>query len=104
MRHFYRKILSYNPIKKQVISYGAIGENDIFNTKKQDKIFEEIWSSSDHMQEVVLGFTVSNDMYQLSEASYGYIKEDFYSANIIQKGAVLRAIDIYRMDNHLPFD
>lgn len=104
MRHFYRKILSYNPIKKEVVAYEAVGENDIFNTKKQDKLFQKIWESSNHIQEVVLAFTVSNDMYQLSEASYGYIKEDPYSAGTIKKGAVLRAIDIYRMDHKLSFD
>lgn len=105
MRHNYSRMLSYDPAKKEVIRYRALGEDYLFKDKWYDEVFYEIWALSNHTTEVVLGFSVSGDMYQLSPASYGkYVKEDIYSAQTIPKGAVLAAISRYKLKNNIPFD
>lgn len=104
MRHNYRKMLAYDPVKKEVKIYRTFRERDIFNGQKYDEVFYEIWALSDHTTQVVLGLSLSGDMYQLSPASYGrYVKEDMYSAQTINKGSVLRAVAEYIMKNKLPF-
>lgn len=105
MRHNYRQILSYDPVKKAVIEYRALGEEYIFQKRWYDEVFYEVWALSNHTTEVVLGFSLAGDMYQLSPAGYGtYVKEDIYSAQTISKGAVLRAISEYKMKHNMPFD
>lgn len=105
MRHNYRRILSYDPVKKEVIQYRALGEDYIFNFRRYDEVFYEVWALSNHTTEVVLGFSLANDMYQLSPASYGtYVKEDMYSAQTIPKGSVLAAIANYKKRHHISFD
>lgn len=105
MRHNYKRIFSYDPIKKEVTNYRSLGEECIFNSHWYDEIFYEVWALSNHTNEVVLGVSLSGDMYQLSPAGYGkYVKEDAYSAQTIHKGAVLTAIANYKKAHDLPFD
>lgn len=105
MRHNYRRILSYNPVKKEVTVYRAFTEDDIFDYKYYDEMFYEVWALSNHTTETVLGFSLANDIYQLSPARYGtYVKEDFYGGESINKGAVLSAIVRYKAKNHINFD
>lgn len=104
MRHNYRKILSYDPVKKEVTTYRELGEEYIFKTKWYDEIFFEVWALSNHTAEVVLGFSLSGDMYQLSITEYGYVKEDLYSAQTIPKGSVLTAVATYKKKHNLPFE
>lgn len=105
MRHNYRRMLSYDPVKKQVTNYRALGEDYIFRERWYDEAFFELWALSNHATEVVLGFSLNGDMYQLSVANYGtYIKEDIYSAQTISKGAVLAAIANYKKKHNIPFD
>lgn len=105
MRHNYRSIFSYNPVKKEVITFKGLGEGYLFKGFMYDEIFYRIWAISNHTEEVVLGLSISGDMYQLSPASYGtYVKEDLYSAQTIPKGAVLAAISKYKSKHNIPFD
>lgn len=105
MRHNYKRILSYDPIKKEVINYRGLGEEYIFRDRWYDEVFYEIWALSNHTTEVVLGFSLNGDMYQLSPAQYGtYVKEDLYSAQTINKSSVLAAISKYKMKHNIPFD
>lgn len=104
MRHNYRKMIAYDPVKKEVKDYRSLGQEYIFNGQKYDEVFYELWALSNHTTEVLLGISLSGDLYQLSPASYGrYVKEDFYSAQTINKGSVLRAVSEYIMRNNLPF-
>lgn len=105
MRHNYRQILSYNPVKKEVLVYRPLGEDVIFRPRIYLETFYEVWGLSDHTNEIVLGLSLTNDLFQLSPAEYGtYIKEDWYSGQDINKGSVLAAISRYKLKHNLPFD
>lgn len=105
MRHNYRRILSYDPIKKEVTAYRAFTEDDIFNSRLYDEMFYEVWALSNHATETVIGFSLTNDIYQLSPAGYGtYVKEDIYGGGSVNKGAVLAAIAKYKTKNNIIFD
>lgn len=105
MRHNYKRILSYDPVSKEVKQYRALGEEYLFNERLYDEVFYEIWALSNHTTEVTLGFSLTGDMYQLSPAPYGtYVREDLYSAQTIKKGSVLTAIADFKKKNNLPFD
>lgn len=105
MRHNYRRILAYDPIKKEVTAYRAFTEDDIFNSRLYDEMFYEVWALSNHTTETVIGFSLTNDIYQLSPAGYGaYVKEDIYGGGSINKGAVLSAIARYKAKNNIVFD
>jgi len=105
MRHNYRRILAYDPIKKEVTAYRAFTEDDIFNSRLYDEGFYEVWALSNHTTETVIGFSLTNDLYQLSPAGYEtYVKEDYYGGGGIDKGSVLTAITKYKVKNHLEMD
>lgn len=105
MRHNYRRMLIYDPVKKKVIKYRPLAEKYIFQSGWYEEVFNSLWEISDHNREVVLGFSLNGDLYQLSPADYGtYIKEDLYSAQTIPKGSVLAAIARYKQQHNLPFD
>lgn len=100
MRHNYKCILAYDPVKKEVTNYCGLGEEYIFHGDYYDEIFYEVWALANHQTSVVLGLSLTGDMYQLSPAQYGtYVKEDLFSAQTIKKGSVLTAIAkfIHRM-------
>lgn len=105
MRHNYRRMLAYNPVKKEVTVYRAFTEDDIFDSQLYDETFYEVWALSNHTTETVIGFSLTNDIYQLSPAGYGtYVKEDYYAGGGINKGAVLTAIAEYKKKNNVDFD
>lgn len=105
MRHNYRRMLAYNPVKKEVTQYKPLGEDFIFRDKWYDEIFFTLWNNSNHTTEVILGISLNGDLYQLSPAAYGgYVKEDIYSAQTISKGAVLAAIATYKKNHNMKFD
>lgn len=105
MRHNYRRILSYDPIKKEVTAYRAFTEDDIFNSRLYDEMFYEVWALSNHATETVIGFSLTNDIYQLSPAGYGtYVKEDIHGGGSVNKSAVLSAITRYKEKNNIKLD
>lgn len=105
MRHNYRQIVAYDPVDNKVTVYKALGEEYIFEGKKLDEVFYEVLAKTNRMNELVLGFSLSGDMYQLSPAGYGtYVKEDIYTAKMISRGRILTAIATYKKEHHLPFD
>lgn len=98
-------MLAYNPVKKEVTVYRAFTEDDIFDSQLYDETFYEVWALSNHTTETVIGFSLTNDIYQLSPAGYGtYVKEDYYAGGSINKGAVLTAIAEYKKKNNVDFD
>lgn len=105
MRHNYRRIVAYDPVSDRVTVCKELGEDYIFQEKWLDEAFYEVLGKTDRMNEVVLGFSLANDMYQLSPAPYGtYVKEDFYTAQDINKSRVLVAVDKYRQKHHIKYE
>lgn len=105
MRHNYGRIIAYDPIDNKVTVYKPLGEEYIFQDKKLDEVFYEVLAKTDRMNEMVLGFSLTGDMYQLSPAGYGtYVKEDIYSAQRVDKGKVLAAIVHYKKQHNISFD
>lgn len=105
MRHNYGRILAYDPVEDRVTVYKPLGEEYLFEDKKLDEVFYEVLAKTDRLNELVLGFSLTGDMYQLSPAPYGtYVKEDFYSAQKINKNRVLAAVSRYKLQHRLPFD
>lgn len=105
MRHNYRHFVAYDPIKKEISVYKRLGEDYHFKSHRLDEAFYEVLGKANRLTEVVLGFSASGDMYQLSPAEYGvYVKEDSVTAAKIHKGAVLAAISRYKMAHHIPYD
>lgn len=105
MRHNYGRILAYDPAENRVTVYKPLGEEYIFEDKMLDEAFYEVLAKTNRMNEVVLGFSLTGDMYQLSPAGYGtYVKEDIYSAQKINKSKVLTAISTYKEQHNLSFE
>lgn len=105
MRHNYGRILAYDPVEDRVTVYKSLGEEYIFEEKKLDEVFYEVLAKTNRINELVLGFTLTNDMYQLSPAAYGtYVKEDYWSAVKLNRGKILAAISRYKKEHHLKFE
>ena len=105
MRHNYKHLLAYDPALDKVTVYKFLGEEYIFEERMLDEAFYEVLSKTNRMDEMVLGFSLTGDMYQLAPAGYGtYVKEDLYSTQMLSKGKVLRALAKYKMDNNIKFE
>lgn len=105
MRHNYGRILAYDPIEDRVTVYKALGEEYLFEDKKLDEVFYEVLAKTDRMNELVLGFSLTGDLYQLSPAGYGtYVKEDYWSAVKLNRSKILTAIARYKERHNMKFD
>lgn len=105
MRHNYGRILAYDPVEDRVTVYKPLGEEYIFADKKLNEVFYEVLAKTNRMNEVVVGFSLTGDLYQLSPAGYGtYVKEDFWTGTMFNKSKILAAIARYKTEHNLPFD
>lgn len=105
MRHNYKQIIGYDATQDKVTAYKALGEEYLFENKKLDAAFYEVYYRTNRMYEMVLGISVGGDLYQLSPANYGtYVKEDSTSTRFLKKGRVLCAIVKYKEKHNIPFD
>lgn len=105
MRHNYKQIVAYDPAENRVSVYKALGEEYLFEEKKLDTAFYEVYYKTNRMNEMIIGISVGGDLYQLSPANYGtYIKEDSTSIRFLHKGKVLCAIIDYKKKHNIPFD
>lgn len=105
MRHNYKQLVAYDPAENRVTVYKSLGEEYLFEEKKLDTAFYEVYYKTNRMNEMVLGISVSGDLYQLSPAAYGtYIKEDAPSTRFLHKGKLLCAIAKYKQEHNIPFD
>lgn len=105
MRHNYKQLIAYDPADNRVTVYKFLGEEYLFEEKKLDTAFYEVYYKTNRMNEMVLGISVGGDLYQLSPASYGtYIKEDATSTRFLSMGKILCAITKYKEQHNIPFD
>lgn len=107
MRHCYRSIVAYNAADNAVSACTPVSIDDIFNSKALDEAFYSVYNneSVDKTTDMIVGITITGDMYQLSPAAYGtYIKEDDKSIEFINRSKLLVAIDKFKIANNIPFD
>ena len=104
MRHSYKKIVAYNPAENTVSYLKVMTEDMIFDSKASDESFYDVFMNVDKVTNVILGISLTGDLYQLSPAAYGtYIKEDDKSVSFINKSRFLCAVADYHKKNNIPF-
>lgn len=91
MRHNYKAIFAYDTATNKVGACKFLGTVYLFNSELLDTVFKKIYRQADFSKEVVIGITLTNDVYQISK-DYWYIKEDFYTAKNLDKGKMLSAL------------
>lgn len=106
MKHNYKKIVAYNNVTNTVSCLRRLPESALFNSRASDEAFYDVYMMADKGVEMIIGISLTGDMYQLSPASYGtYIKEDATTiSKFIHKGKLLVAIADYQKKNNIPFD
>ena len=105
MRHAYKKIVAYNPAENVVTSCKKVPEDAIFDSKASDEAFYDVYMSVDKVTNMIIGVSITGNMYQLSPAGYGtYVKEDERSLEFINKSKLLVAISDYMKKHNIPFD
>lgn len=102
MKHCYRNIVAYNPSDNVVTSCLKMSENSLFDSKASDEAFYDVFLSVDRVTNIIIGVSLTGDMYQLSPAAYGtYIKEDSRSMEYLNKARILVAIAKYKKEHNL---
>ena len=105
MKHNYKKIIAYDPANNTVTFYKKIPEDLIFDPKASDEAFYDVFLNVDRVTNMIIGVSLTGDMYQLSPAVYGtYIKEDSRSISFISRSKLLSAIADFQKKNNIPFD
>lgn len=105
MRHAYRKIVAYNPADNVISNCIKISEEVIFDSKASDEAFYDVYMSVDKVTNMIIGISLTGNMYQLSPAGYGtYVKEDEKSLSFINRPRLLVAISDYMKKHNIPFD
>lgn len=105
MRHSYKQIVAYNATDNLVTFCRRLGEETLFNSKASDEAFYDVYMSVDRVTNMIIGITITGEMYQLAPAGYGtYVKEDARSAEFINKSRLLVAIADFKKKNNIPFD
>lgn len=105
MRHAYKKIVAYNPAENVVTFCKKVPEDDIFDSKASDEAFYDVYMAVDRVTNMIIGVSLTGNMYQLSPAGYGtYVKEDERSLEFINKSKLLVAISDYMKKHNIPFD
>lgn len=102
MKHCYRNIVAYNPNDNVVTSCVKMGEETLFDSKASDEAFYDVFMTVDRVTDIIIGVSLTGDMYQLSPAAYGtYIKEDSKSMCFLNKSKILVAIADYKKKNRM---
>lgn len=105
MNHYYKKIVAYNPSTNIVSCLKKMEIEASMDDKVSDEAFFEVYMQTDKVSEIVIGVSLTNDIYQLSPAPYGtYIKENSTTMEFINKGKLLVAIANFHKKNNIPFD
>lgn len=105
MRHAYKKIVAYNPAENIVTACHKMSEDAIFNSRASDEAFYDVFMSVDKVTNMIIGVSLTGNMYQLSPAGYGtYVKEDEKSLAFINRSKLLVAIADYMKKHNIPFD
>lgn len=102
MRHCYKKMVAYNPSDNEVVACKLLDSEMIFDSKAYDEAFYSILMSVDRVTCIIIGVSLTGDMYQLSPVTYGsYIKEDSGSIAFLDKPKLLCAISKYQTAHNL---
>lgn len=105
MRHCYKNIVAYNAADNRITACRLVPESALFDSKASDEAFYDVYMSVDRVTDMIIGITISGNMYQLSRAGYGtYVKEDEKSLGFINKSKLLVAIADYKKKNRIPFE
>lgn len=105
MRHCYKNIVAYNAAENIVTACCVVPESALFDNKASDEAFYDVYLSVDRVTDMIIGVTISGNMYQLSPAGYGtYVKEDEKSVGFINRSRLLVAIADYKKKHNIPFD
>ena len=105
MRHAYSKIVAYDPANNQIACCLKVDADMMMDEKASDEAFYNVYLAVDRVSNIIIGITITGDMYQLSPAVYGtYVKEDARSLSFINRPRLLVAIADYMKRNNIPFD
>lgn len=105
MRHAYKRIVAYNPADNTISCCRSISEDLIFEPKALDEAFYDVYMQVDRVTNMIIGISLTGNMYQLSPAGYGtYVKEDEKSLSFINRPKLLVAIADFMKKNNIPFD
>lgn len=102
MKHCYRNIVAYNPTDNVVTACKVVSEDALFDSKASDEAFYDVFMTVDRVKDIIIGVSLTGDMYQLSPAVYGtYVKEDSRSMNLLNKSRILVAIADYKKKHRM---
>lgn len=105
VKHSYKSIVAYNPSENIVTACRPVSPDAIFDSKASDEAFYDVYLSVDRVTDIVIGISLTGNMYQLSPAAYGtYVKEDQRSMEYINRSRLLVAIADFKKKNRIPFD
>lgn len=95
-------MVAYNPSDNEVVACSLLSDDLIFDSKAYDEAFYNILFSVDRTVCIIIGVSLTGDLYQLSPVSYGtYVKEDSTTVKFIDKAKLLCAIADYQTKHDL---
>ena len=92
LRHNYRAILTYDTVTGEIGKCKFLNENYLFRGDLLATVYTIVIREMDTKKEVVLGISLLNEIYQLSEKKNGYIKEDIYTTQKLNRSKLLYAL------------
>lgn len=105
MNKIYRKMVAYDPTTNKVSCIRLLYYDEAIDRKESDAAFYDIYHSSDHQREMIVGITIGGTYLQLSPAAYGtYINETENTMRFVNKNRFLCAVAKYHQEHNLPFD
>lgn len=104
IRHNYRAIFAYDPVSNKVGKCKFLNSKYLFRGDLFSTVYSIVYRESDHTKEIILGVSITNDIYQLSTQEKGYVKEDSYTVRGIKRGRLFRALSQKQVEMNVKTD
>lgn len=106
MNKLYRLIVAYNPFEDKITVFKKVNFMSDTYDREASETFYKVLALANHTTDIVLGYSVGRNFYQLSPTHYKtYIKEDSTSVEKnLNKSKLLCAIDKYVAEKNIPYD
>lgn len=105
MRHYFRHIVGYNPTDNVVTRLVVLPEEHIFNARLTTEAFYEVYNNIDRSLCIVVGVSLTRDLYQLSPTNYSkYIREDIKSMEAIDRAKFFTAEATFMKQNSIKYE
>lgn len=102
MRHSYKKIVAYNPVKNVVTGCALVPAEMLFRSKAVEKLFWQVYNEANMGENLIIGVGITDELYQIAPTSYDkYIKEDNTTIKHINRSKFLVACAKYQRENNL---